>query len=116
MTPTYLQEGHGHIIFLEEIAIHGRPLQDQADDPPLVVEGIIHSLLLGTLRRLCVVSAKESRKPQSYFPPVSLVLHARQRMTDPSFGLMPSPCWSSRKLPITVSEAHTHTLLVTPDS
>lgn len=62
MTPTYLQESHCHIILLQDVSIHGGPLQNQADDSPLIVEGIIHFLLFCTLWRLCVVSAQESRK------------------------------------------------------
>lgn len=84
-THTYLQESHGHIVFLEEVSIHGSPLQNQSDDPPLVVEGIVHSLLFCTLRGLCVVSAKESRKPQTELLPTQFrVLLAMQRVTNPS--------------------------------
>lgn len=72
---TYLQEGHRYLILLEEVSIHGSPLQDQANDTPLVVEGIIHLLLLRALGRLCVVSAEESRKPSHL---------QRQKVTGPT--------------------------------
>lgn len=47
--PTYLQEGQGHVILLQEVSIRGGPLHNQADDPPLIVEGIVHLLLFCTL-------------------------------------------------------------------
>lgn len=81
----YLEESHGHVILLEHISMHGGPLQHQADDSSLIVEGVIHFLLLCTLWRLCVVSASESRKTFSHFTLTSLSYLQRQRVTGPHF-------------------------------
>lgn len=98
---TYLQEGHSHVILLQDVSIHGGPLQNQADDSPLIIEGIIHFLLFGTLRRLCVVSAEESRKTFYHFTVLlAKVESERVQIQTASFldGFTPS-FGASRKAP-----------------
>lgn len=115
MFPTYLQESHGHVIFLEEVPICGSPLKNQADDSSLIVEGIIQFFLLCTLGRLGVVSAEESRKMLTDFLHIALCYLQRQSNTC-SFRMMEFlPYTIKKNLTQSVCTKRTESLLVPAD-
>ena len=58
-----LKEGEGGLLLQEMVSVLRGPMQDQPDDPPLVIQAVVHPLLLRALRRLRMVAAGQLKGP-----------------------------------------------------